>query len=276
MIGVISTSVLSALSLLSIAFGMVLYRRYRNSQGHADVIGRRAGIAAVVAGIVIDPWSVALATRYASVHALMTVIVALALALMVSGSLLFRVSGRIDERGRWARLALRGVWGLVFVQDILLWLSFQGFFVRDAERAPALLGVVMFAQTAVGVATVYVLSGDGRPSLGFIKQVFVSWSSAMVVMSLGMSLGLSGLWFGFYKSQGRSLSVIADQQIAAAIFVIFGGAPWFILGALRMKLWLEHEEEDRGGGIELPVQRLGRSVRSNRGVTRGMAVKGRR
>lgn len=219
----------------------------------------RLGLAVVVVGLVTDPWLVSLAAEWLWLHALVVVAGSLWVGVVAfAPELLFRHE-RIADRGRLGQLALAWVWPLVVVQDVLLWVGFQDGFESAARRDPVVLAVLLVAEACVGLSVIYVLSGDGRPKVTHIRQVFIAWSSAMVIMALGVSLGLSGPWFGFYASSAAAQHREVEQQLAAAIFVILGGAPWFIIGTQKMRLWLESEE--RESWFTRPRVRVGRSVR---------------
>jgi hypothetical protein len=226
---------------------------------------RKMGAGTLVLAVLVLPMLWHLEFAFASSHAALVVLATLWIPLLVFGKSLTSGSESLEAKGHWATRLIGWVWPLVVVQDILLWLGFQGFFVRLGVNQPLVLVAEIIAQAVVGTLVLYLLSGDGRPRLGYIKQVFVAWSSAMVTMGLGISLGLSGPWFGFYSHAAESGALVVDQQLAAAIFVILGGAPWFIVGALRLKLFLDiDEKEDKGRIPNVPGVRIGRSVRGIR------------
>ncbi len=228
----------------------------------ATVVKRRVGGGLAAVGLILNPWFVSWATGLSSVHAALVVGASLWVPLVVFQRMLRKAHDRIGERGRFGRFGLRLVWVFVIVQDLLLYAGFQGVFVHAAFNAPLLLDAEILGEVAAGFAVVYLLSGDGRPSLGHIKQVFISWSSSMVIMTLGVSLGLSGAWFAFFRQRPLPVGLEVDQQIAAAILVVLGGAPWFILGAQKLGLWLDTEEREDRGLFRAPTSRIGRSVRS--------------
>ncbi len=228
----------------------------------AAPMSRRVGLGVAAVGVILNPWFVSWSTGLSSVHAALVVGASLWVPLVVFQRMLRKAHDRIGERGRLSRLGLRFVWVFVALQDLLLFIGFQGVFVHAAFNSPLLLEAEILGEVAVGFVVVYLLSGDGRPSLGHIKQVFIAWSSSMVTMTLGVSLGLSGAWFAFFRQRALPVGLEVDQQIAAAILVVLGGAPWFILGAQKLGLWLDAEEREERGSLRAPTSRIGRSVRS--------------
>ncbi|MCL5973000.1 MAG: hypothetical protein ACYCWN_00130 [Ferrimicrobium sp.] len=253
----VSFVVIGCLSFACIVGGLL---RARSVGGFHGLQGRLA-LAVVVLGLLMDPIAVDFATRSLWFHALLLVVVSLWLILVVLSKEVIRGIDRIGDRGRLAELGLRWVWGIVVVQDVLLWVGFQDGFERFALRDPVALALLIYAEVAASGAVVFLLSGDGRPRVTHVRQVIIAWSSAMVVMSLGVSLGLSGPWFGFVASSAAALHQQVEQQISAAIFVILGGAPWFLIGTQKMRLWLESEERESVVSFASPVQRFGRSVK---------------
>jgi hypothetical protein len=216
----------------------------------------------------MNPFVIDFAARSLWFHSLVVVVVTLWLALVVLSKEVIHGVDRLRERGRFALLGLRWVWGLVVIQDVLLWAGFQVSFEDVASKDPLLLAVLLYVEVAVSASVVFLLSGDGRPQVTHVRQVIIAWSSAMVVMSLGVSLGLSGPWFGFLSSSAAALHRQVEQQIAAAILVILGGAPWFLIGTQKMRLWLESEDREVLIGFASPTQRFGHSVKVNQ-VRRG-------
>lgn len=91
-----------------------------------------------------------------------------------------------------------------------------------------------------------------------ISKVGHLWLSAMSSMILAMLLGLSsGVWYTFYAHvPGRTLSLIADQQMGAALMWVFGGVPFFFAGVTILKGWLDREERDGEDGLNLVLQGL--------------------
>lgn len=265
----ISLIVIGLFSLSCVIAGLYLVRRAGSVRG----IRGRLGLAVLALGVLMNPASIDFATRSLWFHSLLLVLVSLWLILVVLSKEVIRGIDRIKDRGRWAVLGLQWVWGLVVLQDILLWVGFQDGFERAAVNDPLLLAVLIYLEVAASGAIIYVLSGDGRPRVTHVRQVIIAWSSAMVIMALGVSLGLSGPWFGFVSASAAALHQEAEQQIAAVIFVILGGAPWFLIGTQKMRLWLESEEREAVVSFASPVQRFGRSVKVNQ-VRRGR-VEGR-
>ncbi|WP_298209333.1 hypothetical protein [Ferrimicrobium sp.] len=257
------------LSLLCVLGGLYVVRRAGGVRG----MGGRLGVAVLALGVLMNPFSVAYATHSLWFHSLLLVIVSLWLILVVLSKEVIRGIDRIRDRGRWAVVGLRWVWGLVALQDVLLWVGFQDGFEHAATSDPLLLALLTYVEVFVTGVVVYLLSGDGRPQVTHVRQVIIAWSSAMVTMALGVSLGLSGPWFGFVSASAAALHQEAEQQIAAVIFVILGGAPWFLIGTQKMRLWLESEERESVVSFVSPVHRFGRSVKVNQ-VRRGR-VEGR-
>ncbi|WP_276939260.1 hypothetical protein [Ferrimicrobium acidiphilum] len=256
--------IVSLLSLSCLLKGGLIIRQAGGIRG----IKGRLGLSIVALGVLMDPFAVDYAARSLWFHSLLLVVASLWLILVVLSKEVIRGVDLIKDRGRFAVLGLQWVWGLVVLQDILLWVGFQVGFERLALREPFVLALLTYVEAAVSGVVVYLLSGDGRPRVTHVRQVIIAWSSAMVVMSLGVSLGLSGPWFGFLAGSAAALHQMTEQQIAAAIFVILGGAPWFVIGTQKMRLWLEAEEREPVGGFIAPVQRFGRSVKVNQ-VRRG-------
>jgi hypothetical protein len=247
--------VLAAVSLVVIVLGGAMVLR----AGTLRAPRGRLGLAVLAVGVLTDPWLLEVAARWLWVHAVVVVVGSLWVGVAAFAPELLYRHERIADRGRLGQLALAWIWPLVVVQDVLLWVGFQDGFEHAARRDPVWLALLLVAEAAVGLTVIYVLSGDGHPRVSHIRQVFIAWSSAMVIMALGVSLGLSGPWFGFYATSAAALHQEAEQQLAAAIFVILGGAPWFLIGTQKMRLWLESEE--RESWFSRPRFRVGRSVR---------------
>ncbi len=260
----VSFVIVSLLSLSCLVKGGLIVREAGGIRG----IRGRLGLAIVALGVIMDPFAIDYAARSLWFHSLLLVVAALWLILVVLSQEVIRGIDHIKDRGRLAVLGLQWVWGIVVLQDILLWVGFQVGFERLAVREPIVLALLTYVEVATSGAVVYLLSGDGRPRVTHVRQVIIAWSSAMVIMALGVSLGLSGPWFGFLSGSAAALHQVTEQQISAAIIVILGGAPWFLIGTQKMRLWLESEEREPVVGFASPVQRFGRSVKVNQ-VRRG-------
>jgi hypothetical protein len=261
-----------AVSILSLACVVIGLVRARRNGGFHGIQGRLA-LAIVALGVLMDPFAVDYAARSLWFHSLLLVFVSLWLALVVLSKEVIRGIDRLRDRGRFAEFGLRWVWGFVVLQDVLLWVGFQDGFEHVALRDPIVLAVLTYVEVLVSATVIFLLSGDGRPNVTHVRQVIIAWSSAMVVMALGVSLGLSGPWFGFVSASAAALHQETEQQIAAVIFVILGGAPWFLIGTQKMRLWLESEDREAVVSFSAPMQRFGRSVKVNQ-VKRGR-VEGR-
>lgn len=251
--------IVSLLSLACLAKGLLIIREAGSLRG----IKGRLGLAVAALGILMDPFAIDYASHSLWFHSLLLVIVSLWLILVVLSKEVIRGVDHLKDRGRFAVWGLKWVWGIVVLQDILLWVGFQVGFEKLSARDPFVLALLTYVEVAASAAVVYLLSGDGRPRVTHVRQVIIAWSSAMVIMSLGVSLGLSGPWFGFLAGTAAALHQVTEQQVAAAIFVILGGAPWFLIGTQKMRLWLESEDRESVVGFASPVQRFGRSVKVN-------------
>jgi hypothetical protein len=260
----VSFVIVSFLSLFCLVKGVLIVREAGSVRG----IKGRLGLAIVALGVLMDPFAVDYAARSLWFHSLLLVIVSLWLILVVLSKEVIRGIDQIKDRGRYAVMGLQWVWGIVVLQDILLWVGFQLGFEHLAVRDPIVLALLTYLEVATSGAVLYLLSGDGRPRVTHVRQVIIAWSSAMVIMALGVSLGLSGAWFGFLAGSAAALHQVTEQQISAAIIVLLGGAPWFLIGTQKMRLWLESEESEPIVGFASPVQRFGRSVKVNQ-VRRG-------
>ena len=225
------------------------------------VARRRLGIGIAIAGVLVNPWSVGFASRSIWFHSLLVVVASLWCGVIVFFRELMSGRDRVEDRGRIAKAGLRWIWALVVLQDVLLWLGFQGSFEAASTRDPVLMSLLTLVEAAVGILVIYLLSGDGRPRVTHIRQVLIAWSSAMVIMGLGVSLGLSGPWFGFYAHSPAALHLQVEQQVAAALFVILGGAPWFLIGTRKMGHWLDAEEREGSSRLRAPGLKMGSSVK---------------
>lgn len=91
-----------------------------------------------------------------------------------------------------------------------------------------------------------------------IRKVGHLWLSAMSSMILAMLLGLSsGVWYTFYAHvPGRTLSLLADQQLGAGLMWVFGGLPFFFAGVTILKDWLDQEELKDEDGLNAVIKGL--------------------
>jgi cytochrome c oxidase assembly factor CtaG len=81
-------------------------------------------------------------------------------------------------------------------------------------------------------------------------MVAVSMSCMLLAILLGLS---SGAWYSAYDAYMgtyRTMSLLADQQIAAGILWVFGAVPWFIAGVVTLRDFLAAEERGEEHAIE--------------------------
>ncbi len=249
---------LCLLSLVLIVGGVLWIRDARSREG-AGTRYIPLGRAAVAMGILVDPFTVRVSVNYGTFHAAL-VIGGLAIGLMVVQRNLRRATDQVSEMA-FGEFALKWVWVAAIAQDALIWVSFQGFGMRVFKTQPLLLAISIVLQSVLGLVVLTAVSGEAVGRLNAIRQVFLGWSSAMAFMALGMAVGLSGgSWWSFLAHAGSIMSVGTDQQVAASILVILGGAPWFIVGALRLGYFIDYE----GESFAVKGRRMGRSVRIER------------
>lgn len=243
------------LSLSVIVAGVVVMRRGRS------VMGRRSGWVVVALGIASNPLLMVVSGRFVAVHALVSVVV-LALPLVLFWQELTQSDEPLERFGRLVAWTVRWVWLVAVVDDVLVLGQFEGFWQSAIHTVPLLGTVTVVVQGGAAAFAMTVLMGDGRPRITHIRQVVVAWTSAMVIMGVGIAMGLApGTWYGYLVRRDGLLGAMTDQQVAAAILVIGGGAVWFVLGAQKMRLWLDAEERDGLKGRLTGGVRIGRSVR---------------
>jgi len=248
---------LCLLSLLLIVGG-ILWISETRSRGEEGMKYLPFARATVALGVLVNPITVRASIDYGSFHAVL-VVVGLFIGLAVLGRKLFRATDSVRQMP-FGEFALKWVWVAAVVQDVFVWITFQGFSMRLFQIQPLLLALSVVLQSALGLVVLIAVSGEAAGRLNAIRQVFLGWTSAMAFMTLGMAIGLSGgTWWSFLAHAGAIMSVPTDQQIAAAVLVILGGAPWFIVGALRLGYFIDYE----GESFAVKGRRMGRSVRIN-------------
>lgn len=222
---------------------------------------RRVGWVVVALGLVANPLLMVASAAVVAVHALVSIVV-LAVPLALFWHELTQSDEPLAGRGPLVAWAVRWVWLVAVADDLLVVGQFEGFWQSWIHAVPVVGTATLLAQGTAGALSMAVLMGDGRPQITHIRQVIVAWTSAMVIMGVGIAMGLApGTWYGYLVHQDGILGAMTDQQIAAAILVIGGGAVWFVLGAQKMKLWLDAEERDGLKGRLTGGVRIGRSVR---------------
>jgi hypothetical protein len=234
----------------------------------AGVLVRRSSSRMVRLGWVVSldavaasPLVVVPAGRFAWVHALVAVVV-LAGPVFAFWRDLTQTHEPLARLGRIGAVVARWVWVIAVLDDLVVLGQFEGFWQAAWHSAPLVGTVTLLVQAVFGGLAMVALMGDGRPRLTHVRQVAVAWTSAMVVMGVGIAMGLApGTWYGYMGRLDGLLGAMADQQVAAAILVIGGGTAWFVLGAQKMKLWLDAEESDGLRGRLTGGVRIGRSVR---------------
>jgi hypothetical protein len=232
---------------------------YRSQAGGG--FERRLGTGLVVLGVLANPAFSVLAGDIAAVHAVLAVGV-LAIPLFLFWNELTQTHDPLARLGRLTAITVPWVWGFAVLNDLVVFGEFEGFWQRAWHTDAAVGTVTLMVQGITGFLVMSVLMGDGRPALTHVRQVVVAWTSAMLIMGVGIAMGLApGTWYGYLVHSEGYLGAMTDQQIAAAVLLLGGGAVWFILGAQKMKLWLDAEERDgRRGGLSRGL-RIGRSVR---------------
>ncbi len=80
------------------------------------------------------------------------------------------------------------------------------------------------------------------PIVRFAHMVIVSMSCMILAIVLGLSQEPWYAAYAVWMGKLRTLSLEADQQIAAGILWVFGAVPWFIAGVVTLRDFLTDEQ----------------------------------
>jgi putative membrane protein len=167
-------------------------------------------------------------------------------------------------RGRLAALAsVRRIarvasspWTAVVAFDAAMWIWHLPGPFDWAMRSEGRMELMMFSFFFTGFMMWYVAIDPNprrwheSPVARVGHMVAVSMSCMLLSILLGLS---SGAWYSAYDaSMGtyRTMSLLADQQIAAGILWVFGAVPWFIAGVVTLRDFLTAEERGEEHAIE--------------------------
>jgi len=166
---------------------------------------------------------------------------------------------RSRVRAAWARLAASAplrrawtvgssAWAAVIAFDGAMWIWHLPRPFDWAMASSGRMELMMFSFFLSGMWMWYV-AVDPNPSrhhespvLRFAHMVIVSMSCMILAIVLGLS---SQPWYSAYAvwmGKLRTLSLEADQQIAAGILWVFGAIPWFLAGVVTLRDFLTAEQ----------------------------------
>ena len=156
----------------------------------------------------------------------------------------------LASRGRIATLArvLSSPWTAMVAFDAAMWIwHIPGPF-DWAMQSSGRMELMMFSFFFAGVFMWYVAIDQGKNRFheNAIMRFAHIAAASMSCMLLAILLGLSsGAWYSAFDwAMGtyRTMSLLADQQIAAGILWVFGAVPWFIAGVVVLRDALNNEE----------------------------------
>lgn len=152
-----------------------------------------------------------------------------------------------DRVARFARV-VSSPWAAVIAFDSAMWIWHVPGPFDWAMQSSGRMELMMFSFFFAGVFMWYVAIDQGRRRyhengiLRFAHIASVSMSCMLLAILLGLS---SGAWYSAFDwAMGtyRTMSLLADQQIAAGILWVFGAVPWFIAGIYVLRDALTDEE----------------------------------
>ncbi len=140
-------------------------------------------------------------------------------------------------------------WAAVIAFDGAMWIWHVPGPFDWAMQSSGRMELMMFSFFFAGVFMWYVAIDQGRRRyhensiLRFAHIASVSMSCMLLAIFLGLS---SGAWYSAFNwamGSYRTMSLLADQQIAAGILWVFGAVPWFIAGVVVLRDAISDEEQ---------------------------------
>lgn len=159
--------------------------------------------------------------------------------------------GRLGSITWLARLwgVVSSPWSVVVAFDAAMWIWHLPGPFDWAMVSGGRMELMMFSFFISGIGMWYVAVDPNprrhheSPILRFAHMVIVSMSCMILAIVLGLS---SQAWYSSYQvwmGTLRTLSLEADQQIAAGILWVFGAVPWFIAGVVTLRDFLTAEQD---------------------------------
>jgi cytochrome c oxidase assembly factor CtaG len=139
-------------------------------------------------------------------------------------------------------------WSAVVAFDGAMWIWHLPVPFDWAMQSGARMDLMMFSFFLTGLWMWYVAIDPNprrhheSPIVRFAHMVIVSMSCMILAIVLGLS---AHAWYSAYDQwmgKLRTLSLIADQQIAAGILWVFGAVPWFLAGVVTLRDFLSSEQ----------------------------------
>jgi len=156
----------------------------------------------------------------------------------------------LATRERVAKVArvVSSPWAAVVAFDAAMWIWHIPAPFDWAMQSSGRMELMMFSFFFAGVFMWYVAIDQGKRRYhenGILRFAHIA-SVSMSCMILAILLGLSsGAWYSAFDwAMGtyRTMSLLADQQIASGILWVFGVIPWFLAGVVVLRDTLNDEE----------------------------------
>ncbi|ACU54396.1 4Fe-4S ferredoxin iron-sulfur binding domain- containing protein [Acidimicrobium ferrooxidans DSM 10331] len=162
-----------------------------------------------------------------------------------------RLWGRLGAHAPIARVwgVVSSPWSAVVAFDAAMWIWHLPGPFDWAMASGGRMELMMFSFFTSGIWMWYVAVDPNprrqheSPIVRFAHMVIVSMSCMILAIVLGLS---TQPWYSAYEQwMGtlRTLSLEADQQIAAGILWVFGAVPWFIAGVVTLRDFLTAEQD---------------------------------